>query len=902
MAELLSTNGNLISTDELSGNTKVSFVAATGITEGYAVRLGEDGKIYPMDSVGKENQPIIGIAQTSGATNGSVDVVIEGGLSTVTSGLLPSYNYYASTNGSISLTGENYIGTALNETTLQVWFGNPNGVVTPSLSVIDNSITDPANITVPGRYIVPVSGLTGSFVGEENDYADYDGTSFTFTLPTNNDKAVITTGPNAGNIYLYSSGSTSGSTSGWTLSTQVTTLTTTNWNSTASYQQFNVVIYQSVLYQANGDVPANTAFVVGTSGATWKQIGVSGVSEYGSITPATQSLVLSATTLVSFVIPSAGVWEIIQSCRSGCSLAGGAVVTFLSTNDNVEISNSKVLHIFINSPGVNVYEGNGTMSTYVTTTGPTTLKLRGQGLFNSASTIYGTGEQYGSSKVSWKKIAGFMPAIGQTTDYIVTQMTGTSQNISAGSTVIYNSIASSNGNIGYDTTTGIYTLRAGITYNITSEMSLVFTNLTDGFVTLFWADADTQSYIPGLVGGAALPTTNNGGVSSVSNPGGIYTPSSNQRIKLVVNSSTLTGTTNIQSSLSRIEIKQIGTTSTSAFTGVISPSWNISNSYPLGTMVINNSNLYQANSFIGTNTAFNIGTTGATWTQISEKTQNWVLGNSYTSGTTVINNGIIYQSNGTIPANTAFSLGTTGATWRQAAADANATWSSGKTYSAGALVVNNNSIYQANNIIPANTPFSAGTSGVTFNQLGVLSGGTAGQFLKKNSSINGDVSWGNTPLIVEQVTITGTGGNPTKGPTTIDKIVLSDYGNGLCSIILNFYQTTSGTAGDGDYLFTLPGGYRFDPSVNPGYVSTGDPLMAGIEAWIPGSGGFLASGGALRMNAYAIVYDETRFRILQGGENIYATNTNVRLPVSSTFYTLSGPNIGIQMAFTFKKL
>lgn len=96
--------------------------------------------------------------------------------------------------------------------------------------------------------------------------------------------------------------------------------------------------------------------------------------------------------------------------------------------------------------------------------------------------------------------------------------------------------------------------------------------------------------------------------------------------------------------------------------------------------------------------------------------QNWVLSNPYTSGATVLNNGIIYQSNGVIPASTAFTLGTTGSTWRQIAADANATYSSGKTYSSGALVINNKGVlYQANAIIPSGTTFTAGTSGATWN-------------------------------------------------------------------------------------------------------------------------------------------------------------------------------------------
>jgi hypothetical protein len=289
----ISASGNIV-----SGNT--IFEAFTGITRGRAVRLGENGKIYPMDFVGVENQPIVGIAQTSGVAGNLIQVAIEGDFSTTTTGLTPSYNYYASPNGSITLTGETYIGTALKSDTIQVWFGNPNGVITPSLSVIDNTITNPDDITTPGRYIVPVSGNTGVFVGEANDYADYDGSSFTFTIPTNGDKALITTGPNAGNVYLF----TSGATSGWTLSSQSTTLPTSNWTLGSSYKQNDLVIYQNVLYQANGNIPANTAFVIGTSGLTWRQIGYGNViPEYGSVYPTSDSTTNSSSDPSAFTAP-----------------------------------------------------------------------------------------------------------------------------------------------------------------------------------------------------------------------------------------------------------------------------------------------------------------------------------------------------------------------------------------------------------------------------------------------------------------------------------------------------------------------------------------------------------------------------------------------------------------------
>ena len=523
MAELLSTNGNLISTDELSGNTKVSFVAATGITEGYAVRLGEDGKIYPMDSVGKENQPIIGIAQTSGATNGSVDVVIEGGLSTVTSGLTPSYNYYTATNGSISLTGETYIGTAVSSSTLQVWFGNPNGVVIPSLSVIDNTIADPANITVPGRYIVPVSGLTGSFVGNANDYADYNGVSFTFILPTNNDKAVITTGPNAGNTYLF----TSGSTSGWTISSQSTTLSTSNWSSGVAYKQFDMVIYQSGLYQANGNIPANTAFVIGTTGATWKQIGVNGQAEYNSIYPS-NGLATSSTSLVNLpgstlTLPSAGVYRVQYNMYVSGPNDGSSVIFIVANSDST--------YNFSYGSGVKVAGSTNAsvanQEIIISVNSPITLNLKWR--INGSGTATILNDTTSNSVFSYEKIAGFLPATSSLPQYISVVKIDDQSTVGTATDITWGTVESSNG---LTLSSNSVTLTGGKIYQITAAFSVnTFSNSAAGYSIVSLYNSSNTKLSP-VAAALVTPAATNETNSPVVNL--IYSPSTDTTVKFRV--------------------------------------------------------------------------------------------------------------------------------------------------------------------------------------------------------------------------------------------------------------------------------------------------------------------------------------------------------------------------------
>jgi len=76
-------------------------------------------------------------------------------------------------------------------------------VPTYTKSIIDNTKTSPTGITTIGTYIVPATGTSGAFVGKEGQYAVYNGATFTYSVPTNNDFVYITTGTNAGTASKY---------------------------------------------------------------------------------------------------------------------------------------------------------------------------------------------------------------------------------------------------------------------------------------------------------------------------------------------------------------------------------------------------------------------------------------------------------------------------------------------------------------------------------------------------------------------------------------------------------------------------------------------------------------------------------------------------------------------------
>ena len=151
-----------------------------------------------------------------------------------------------------------------------VWFAalptTPVSAVSSYKPILDNSIANSSSVTAIGRYLVPATGLSNGFIGQANKYADYDGTSFTYTTPTAGDKVTILAGSNIGVIYKYSGGV-------WTKISQTTPLPTDNYLVTNAYNINDLVINNSLLYQANAAIPANTAFAIGTAGATWKRIG-----------------------------------------------------------------------------------------------------------------------------------------------------------------------------------------------------------------------------------------------------------------------------------------------------------------------------------------------------------------------------------------------------------------------------------------------------------------------------------------------------------------------------------------------------------------------------------------------------------------------------------------------------
>ena len=118
----------------------------------------------------------------------------------------------------------------------------------------------------------------------------------------------------------------------------------------------------------------------------------------------------------------------------------------------------------------------------------------------------------------------------------------------------------------------------------------------------------------------------------------------------------------------------------------------------------------------------------------------------------------------------------------------------------------------------------------------------------------GNDSW-STP---ETLTISAITNAPTKGAIVYDKVSYRRTSETTYEVAYNYAQSTAGTAGSGDYLFSLPSGLSFGNSVLTTNSSTYETV---INRAIIGNGFYGDTGGRFRPLAI-IPYNSSKFRIV----------------------------------------
>lgn len=158
-------------------------------------------------------------------------------------------------------------------------------------------------------------------------------------------------------------------------------------------------------------------------------------------------------------------------------------------------------------------------------------------------------------------------------------------------------------------------------------------------------------------------------------------------------------------------------------------------------------------------------------------------------------------------------------------------------------------------------------------------------------STNGNFALKNVGTITIQATIT----NPTKGTIAVDQVLASRYGDRLVARY-QYRQTTNGTGGNGDYLFSLPVVDGVQLAFNSNIkVFTGAMFTTNMDMSQSIVGTGMATNSTFVSNCTLYAYSTTQFRAfcLNTGTNGGAINGYL---IDATNFSLSG---GVNESYGF---
>ena len=278
------------------------------------------------------------------------------------------------------------------------------------------------------------------------------------------------------------------------LAGQTTNINTINAN-IGSYYNWNNA-NATTLATSISNLQANTG-----SYYAWANANVSGLST--SITASNAAIVTANTAMKSYVDAVTTAW----TANAG---AQAVQITNIVTTANTNTA---------------AYLAAG-ISTNVTTTGNI-----------SAGNVIATNIIVNGQQTNYGVVTPAYMVVGQSTDI---------SSVGNGSTFILNTVVGNvNSQTSYNSSTGVFTLTAGVTYDMSCSPSWIsFSNPTGGYLCYQWVDATTNSPLDstGTGTGTAIPTTDTTGQQDNATARVIYTPTTNQTVKLRVTAGAGTAT------------------------------------------------------------------------------------------------------------------------------------------------------------------------------------------------------------------------------------------------------------------------------------------------------------------------------------------------------------------------
>jgi hypothetical protein len=181
--------------------------------------------------------------------------------------------------------------------------------------------------------------------------------------------------------------------------------------------------------------------------------------------------------------------------------------------------------------------------------------------------------------------------------------------------------------------------------------------------------------------------------------------------------------------------------------------------------------------------------------------------------------------------------------------------------------------------------------------------GTVGQALLSTGSNQvvwgsaGVPSWTNGGTVTSKVT--GTVSNPSGGNIGYNTVYYRQLGAKEYEVVYRFNQSSPGSAGSGDYLFTLPASLQFDTTLQfQAAVSFAGPNTAWWTWALPGPTlSHVTDGTNATLVAQPLIYDATRFRLVgPTGGTFTATTVNA---MGSGFFPFSTFGLSFTIRFQF---
>lgn len=139
------------------------------------------------------------------------------------------------------------------------------------------------------------------------------------------------------------------------------------------------------------------------------------------------------------------------------------------------------------------------------------------------------------------------------------------------------------------------------------------------------------------------------------------------------------------------------------------------------------------------------------------------------------------------------------------------------------------------------------------------------------------------------ITFTGATSNPSKGTTTIDRVLYRRIGDSA-EIRYEYRQTSAGTAGSGIYFVAMPDGLTIDTAKINSAAETTDPTTA-YSSSVGNSTGHISAVTSVGP-AFLQIYDSTKFGV--HGAGAFSTYD----PMSSAYYSLSNASLGFTLTIT----